>query len=117
MNLILDEDIERQIVEKLRKNGHHILSIAEIDPGTTDEKILEKANEQKAILMTEDKDFGEMVFRQKKVSRGVILLRLEGLSNDKKAEMMSQILKEREKELAEAFTVITPGVIRIRKSK
>lgn len=103
MNLLADEDVEQQIVQKLREEGHQVLYITESNPGITDEKVLEKSNEEKALLITADKDFGEIVYRQKKVSSGVILLRLEGLSNEKKSEIVAQVIKKREQEFREAL--------------
>lgn len=65
MNLMTDECIDQQIVDHLRGEGHEVLYVAEINPSISDEIILERANEKNALLLTADKDFGELVFRQK----------------------------------------------------
>ena len=64
--------------------------------------------------MTADKDFGELVFRQQQVNAGVLLIRLAGLSKDIKAELVSDALRGHSDELLGAFSVLSPGMIRIR---
>lgn len=66
MNLLADESVDRQIVERLRQDGHEVLYAAEMEPGIPDDVVLERANEISAWLMTADKDFGELVFRDKR---------------------------------------------------
>ncbi len=81
MNLLADEGVERQVVERLRRDGHTVLYVAEMEPGITDDQVLERANAAAAILLTADKDFGEFVFREGQLSSGgVVLVRLAGLS-------------------------------------
>jgi predicted nuclease of predicted toxin-antitoxin system len=114
VNLLADENIDQQIVERLRQEGHSVLYVAEMEPGISDDAVLERANEQSALLVTADKDFGELVFRQGLVHSGVVLLRLAGLSPDARAGIVADVLREHEAELAGAFSVISPGTVRIR---
>jgi len=114
MNLLADESVDRQIVELLRHDGHNVIYVAELEPGISDETVLLRANEQGALLRTADKDFGELVFRQKLIHHGVVLIRLSGLSNQTKTEIVAEVLRERGAILAKAFSVISPGMIRIR---
>lgn len=86
MNLVCDEGIERQIVDALRAAGHTVWYVAEMRPGISDDEVLEKAAAEEATVVTNDKDFGELVFRQGRAHHGVVLLRLHGLDADKKAE-------------------------------
>jgi predicted nuclease of predicted toxin-antitoxin system len=115
MNFLADESIDRPIVERLRNENHHVEYVVEIGPGISDERVLEIANQTKAILVTSDKDFGEMVFYQKRVTQGVVLIRLAGMSPASKAVGVAEALKEHANELIQAFTVIVPGAIRIRR--
>jgi len=116
MNLLADEGVERQIVERLRQDGHTVLYIAEMEPSTPDELVLERANEITALLVAADKDFGELVFRERRLSSGgVVLLRLAGLSAERKAEMVSEVFAARGSEFTHAFSVISPGKVRIRR--
>jgi predicted nuclease of predicted toxin-antitoxin system len=62
MNLVADEGIDCVIVERLRQDGHQVWYVAEMAPSISDEAVLAIANREAALLLTADKDFGEMVF-------------------------------------------------------
>lgn len=115
MNLLADESIDRQIVERLRQEGHDVLAIAELSPSIADEEVLRLANSRNALLATADKDFGELVFRQRHVHTGVVLVRLAGLPVAVKADTVARVLREHAAELIGAFSVISAGVVRIRR--
>jgi predicted nuclease of predicted toxin-antitoxin system len=115
MKWVADESVDRPIVERLRADGHEVWYVAEAQPGIPDQDVLRHANEQGATLLTADKDFGELVFRRRLISNGVLLLRLAGLSNDTKAEIVSGIVRQHASELPACFTVAAPGLLRIRK--
>ena len=115
MNLLADESVDRQIVERLRQDGHDVLYIAEVEPSISDNIVFDRANEKAALLVTGDKDFGEIVFRDNRLSSGgVVLLRLVGLSAEKKAEIVSDAFREYGAEFANHFSVVAPGKVRIR---
>jgi predicted nuclease of predicted toxin-antitoxin system len=65
--------------------------------------------------LTHDKDFGELVFRQNLANSGVVLLRLHGLSQDSKTHVVLTALEDYGEQMAKAFTVISPGILRIRR--
>lgn len=115
MRLVADESVDRQIVEQLRLDGYNVLCIAELESGISDEEVLARANEAKGPLLTTDKDFGELVFRQKLVHHGVVLLRLTGISSSAKRSAVSVAFREHSLGLVKAFTVVLPGLVRIRK--
>lgn len=117
MRLVADESIDAPIVERLRQGGHEVLFIAELDPGLEDEAVLALANDRDALLLTADKDFGELVFRLGKVTTGVILLRVAGLKPRRKAEIVEACVAKHGEELPRTFTVIAPGGVRIRPSQ
>jgi len=114
VNFVADESLDRQIVERLRREGHTVSYIAEMEPGVVDETVLHLANREQALLLTADKDFGELVFRQRRLTTGVVLLRLAGLAADRKASLVARAVAEHSRRFVGAFTVITPGRIRIR---
>lgn len=115
MKFLADENIDKLIVEHLRKVGYKVLYVLEMSPSISDDEIIQLANEEKALLLTADKDFGELVFRQRKFTYGVILIRLFGLSSQQKASIVSVVIQEHLNELAMNFTVITRDNVRIRK--
>ena len=86
MSFVADESVDQQIVERLRTEGHDVWYIAEATPGASDEDVLTLAKRNGAILLTADKDFGEMVFRQRQITGGVVFIRLGGLSQKNGAE-------------------------------
>ncbi len=114
MNFLADENVDRQIVERLRLMGHNVQYVAETDAGISDDEVLDLANEKNALLLTADKDFGELVFRQRRITSGVVLIRLAGLSPTVKAEIVASTIKKHGTELKNSFSVVTPGAIRIR---
>ena len=115
MKVLADEGVDRPIVERLRQSGHQIWYVAEMEPGIADEVVLGLANQEEAVLLTADKDFGELVFRQERMTKGVILIRLAGISPVRKAGIVVSALAAHGGEMEEAFTVITPGAVRIRR--
>ena len=116
MNLVADESVGKSIVDKLRHNGYNVLYIAEFAPSIDDETVLYQANQNRALLLTEDKDFGELVFRQGQIHMGVVLIRLAGLSPDAKAKSILTVLANHGNEMLKAFSVISPGRVRIRQN-
>lgn len=115
MNLLADESVDRPIVEQLRLDGYSVISVAELSPNISDNEVLDQANKAEALLVTADKDFGELVFRQGLIHNGVVLLRLSGLTTDGKTKSVSEVFRDHVAELPGAFTVVSPGMVRIRR--
>lgn len=115
MRRVADESVDRQIVDRLRVDGHRVCSVTEMEPGISDEVVLDLASREEAPLLTADKDFGELVFRQGRATSGVVLVRLFGLPPARKSEIVSAVIREHGTELPTAFTVIAPGLTRIRR--
>lgn len=86
----------------------------ELKPGITDEEILKMAVDMEAILLTEDKDFGELTFRLRKKNKGIVLTRMSGLPIEDKINKLKEVLKKHFEELKDRFTVITSKKVRIR---
>jgi predicted nuclease of predicted toxin-antitoxin system len=61
VNLIANEGVDRPVVERLRLDGHDVVYVAELSPSVTDEEVLQEANARGAVLLTADKDFGDLV--------------------------------------------------------
>jgi predicted nuclease of predicted toxin-antitoxin system len=115
MNLLADENIHRDIVADLRADGHDVISISEEHPSVRDETVLDIANRNNAILITSDKDFGELTYRQSLIHQGVILVRLPGLATSEKSGIIRNLIAAHGDELVKSFTVVAPNQIRIRK--
>jgi predicted nuclease of predicted toxin-antitoxin system len=109
--------VEYQVVERLREDGHEVLYVAEMEPGISDVVVLDRANREEAPLLTTDRDFGELVFRQGRLHPGVVLIRLSGLSTQGKADIVSAAISEHASEyLAGSFAVVTPSTVRFRRN-
>ena len=107
MKILADEGVDGPIVDCLRREGHEVLYVAELDPGIDDGTILDLARREGALLVTFDKDFGEMIF---------LLLRLAGLSPQTKSDLVAGALADHAEELTGAFSVLAPGQLRLRRS-
>lgn len=115
MKFVADESVDFPIVERLRQDGHSVWAVVEMDAGIADDLVLDHANQQNAVLLTADKDFGELVFRLKRLNLGVVLVRLAGLPPKRKAEIVARVIADKGEELKEAFSVITANALRIRR--
>ena len=118
MNFLADESVDRQIVDRLRERGHSVIYIAEIEPSIEDDEVFDRANALGALLVTADKDFGEIVFRDRRlISGGVILIRLAVLSPIKKADIVSVTIDKNVSNIEGHFSVISPGKFRSRRDQ
>lgn len=107
MKFLIDEDISPKIATFLKHLGYSATHIREIQISLEDYQILEIATARGYIVITEDKDFGELVFRQGKPHNGVVFLRLEDqtLVNTKRA--VSWLLSKFKNRLENDFTTVT----------
>jgi predicted nuclease of predicted toxin-antitoxin system len=72
LKIVADESVEGPTVSALRAAGHQVLFIAETSPGIEDAEVLGIARPEKALLLTADKDFGELVFRNRETHSGIL---------------------------------------------
>ncbi|MCS7266045.1 MAG: DUF5615 family PIN-like protein [Armatimonadetes bacterium] len=116
MRFLADESVERKVGERLKEEGFEVLFVADIATGLPDEAVLALALQQDAVLITADKDFGELIFRRQLPHKGVLLLRLSSeMSSERKAEIVCQMVKRHSAELWGAFVVVSELGIRFRK--
>lgn len=112
--IIADESVDFAIVELLRNAGFDIRAIAEEHPGWSDERVLEFAFREKAFLMTEGKDFGELTYRLKKPNHGILLIRMIHLKGEVKAPLVLEVIREYGDRLLNCFSVLDEGKLRIK---
>ena len=113
MKLLLDENAPRTIVEVLKNCGYDLLWIKEYRRGMTDEEIVRLSMSENRIILTFDKDFGELVYRLKMNTPGVILARIA--NNQICKEKTLALLKRHSDKLRGYFTVLTENRIRRRR--
>jgi len=116
MKLLLDQDVYAAIARFLLDLGHDVVLVASIGLSRAqDQEILRVAQAQNRILVTRDRDFGNLVF-VRELGAGVIYLRILPLTqNVVHAELERVLSSHPETELAQAFVVIEPGGHRIRR--
>lgn len=115
MELLADENLDRRIVAALREAGYSIFSVYEDHRGISDPQVIDLANEQNRVIVTEDKDFGELTYRLKVVNRGIVLIRLSGLTIEDKVNTVLMVFEQFGEELYGSFTVVKADRVRIRK--
>ena len=114
MQFMVDESTGAAAVEYLRSVGHDVLAVAETMPQADDQDILARAASERRIVVTNDKDFGELVFRSDRVHHGVVLLRLRDESSTNRVHAVRAVLEQCAGRLAGHFTVATEESVRIR---
>jgi predicted nuclease of predicted toxin-antitoxin system len=115
VKLVADESVEGPTVYALRAAAHEVLFVAEISPGIADSAVLEIARREDALLLTADKDFGELVFRSREPHRGVLLIRPLERSPEQNAANTLAALNQFGTELLNNFCALAQDVLRIRK--
>lgn len=113
MNFVADESCAGPVIRALREAGHDVLAIAEVARGTADELVLERALQEDRVLITEDRDFGELVYARGHSSAGVILVRIPSRARRAKPSIVLEVVTKLGPRLREAFTVIEAGRVRI----
>ena len=115
LSLLADENIDQRLVSSLRLAGIFVYSVAESSPGITDEEVMTLSENLSAMILTDDKDFGEIVFRKQRSCRGIVLLRLTGVDYSRKADHVIQVIDRYGSEMIGKFVVITAERVRMRK--
>ena len=109
MRFLADEGVDAAIVSAIRSDGHDVRWMAEELEGSTDDVVLDTAVTDARILITEDKDFGELVFRQRLHHHGIVLVRVDGIANDRKGRIVAQAVSEYQAHLAGATALAASG--------
>jgi predicted nuclease of predicted toxin-antitoxin system len=114
LKLIVDVGVGIAVENLLRKSGHEVLAVRHIDPALPDGEILSRALQESRLLITMDKDFGEMVYRRGLKHTGVLLLRLDDATGEEKAAIVREIFEQHADALSRRFSVYQSGRLRLR---
>jgi len=115
LKFLIDVGVGKKVESIFAKFGYDIKSVRDIDPRLTDEEILRIAVSENRMVVTMDKDFGELVYNSGLPHRGVLLLRLEDTKGDEKVKIIEDILAKYSDKLADNFCVYQQGKFRIRR--
>lgn len=113
LRFLADESCDHAVVRALRADGHDIASAAEEGKRSVDAELIVRAHAEQRLLLTEDKDFGWLVFASQRDSAGVILIRYPGGLRRGLVDAVVSLVRQRGPELSACFAVVEPGCVRI----
>jgi len=112
----VDVCVGKAVEDWLVANAYDALTVREIDPRMSDADVLKLAVSEQRMVVTLDKDFGELVYHSGLSHAGVLLLRIEDASGKEKIDVLKRILATHEGKLLNNFCVYQDGKLRIRKT-
>ena len=115
MRLLADENCRRTLVEALRAAGHDVLWISEVARGADDDEIIEASIREQRVVITQDKDFGELAIRADRPLPGIVLLRFAAGDDRTMTEKLLRLLTAFEKEIDGRLVVLTERGQRLRR--
>jgi predicted nuclease of predicted toxin-antitoxin system len=115
VRFLADESCDAAVVRALLGAGHDVSSVSDTMRGAADRSVLDTALRERRVLLTEDKDFGELVFAARAPTIGVVLLRYPSTARERLSWKVVDFVSTWHAELAGAFVVIGPARTRIRR--
>ena len=112
MRFLVDECTGPAVARWLRGLGYEVFSVYEEGRGMADEEVIRKASEEGWVLVTNDKDFGEKVYRERHPHKGVVLLRLRDERARVKIRVLEWLLEQYGEEIEGRFVVVTERGVR-----
>jgi predicted nuclease of predicted toxin-antitoxin system len=110
---LADESCDFAIVRALRAEGYDVLAVSEVTQRSDDRALIDQAYREKRVLLTEDKDFGRLVYASHADSAGVILIRFPGNARRTLVQAVTELVRDQSDGLLGAFVVVQPGHVRI----
>jgi predicted nuclease of predicted toxin-antitoxin system len=113
VRFLADESCDASVVRALRAAGHDVKAVIETARGATDRAVLALALIERRLLLTRDKDFGELVFAARAPASGVLLLRYPPSARSSLAKAVLEAVTVRPLDLTGSFVVIGPAGVRV----
>ena len=114
MRFLIDENISPLIADALRAAGHDVTAAVLVCPGAPDSQVVRLAIDDARMIISEDKDFGELAFRDGLHPLGLVRLVLQGQTPAEKATRILQVLQTESTAIAGAILVVEPSRTRRR---
>jgi predicted nuclease of predicted toxin-antitoxin system len=114
LRLLIDHNVGRGIARALSRAGYDTLFVGDVDPDLSDAAILHWAVQEQRLVITQDHDFGALVFHSGQPHAGVLLVRMPASSRDERLRVVLWILEQHGAALAGRFSVFESGRLRIR---
>ncbi len=112
MRFLVDESAGPGLSRWLLDHGHDVYSIYDEARGSPDDLVIQTAFEENWIIVTSDKDFGELVYRRRRPHKGVVLLRLDDLRLQARIAVMQRLLDQFADRLEGGFVVVSEQRVR-----
>ncbi len=115
MKFIIDESSGKAIAQFLISQGYDVIYVGDFMEQALDEEVLKYATAENRILVTNDKDFGELVYKKYKKVAGLILIRSKDESPSRRIQLIKYLLDQHLHQIEGSFIVVTEKVVRIRR--
>jgi predicted nuclease of predicted toxin-antitoxin system len=116
MSIVADESVDFGIIKGIRQKGFQVLSITEDFSGIKDQEVLNIAVKNNSLLLTEDKDFGELTYRLRLEHKGILLIRLSDLPRNERIRLVIETMELHSDTLENNFSVLSNRGLRIKTS-
>jgi predicted nuclease of predicted toxin-antitoxin system len=113
VRFLADESCDFSVVRALRAAGHDVRAVTESASGADDATVMDLALREERILLTEDKDFGQLVYAYSRQSSGIIFIRYPAGNRKSLPTSVVNLVSDTRTEFAGSFVVISPGRVRI----
>ena len=117
LKFLVDESSGKKLFIFLLDKGFDVKFVTEIMPQASDKDVLQFAEKEDRVLITNDKDFGELIFRLGRPSSGIVFLRLKKDSPQNRQKYVDNIIGHYGSQLRNNFIVVTDNQVRVRKAK
>jgi predicted nuclease of predicted toxin-antitoxin system len=114
LKFLVDIGVGKKVEKWLEENGYDVKAVRNINPKAKDSEILNLAIAEGRMVITMDKDFGELVYNSGEMHSGVLILRLEDADGEQKAHIVKQVLNEFAGRIQGKFCVFQDNRLRIR---
>lgn len=114
MRFLADECCDAGMVAALRAVGHDVRYVAETDRGADDQTVMALAAKENRIVLTEDKDFGELAVRRQWPTAGLIMIRMDPVQRERKALRVRALIERFGDRLAGHYAVVEDDRFRLR---
>lgn len=115
LRFLADESCDFAVVRSLRGAGYDVLAVSEVTTRSDDQQLINQTAAEGRILLTEDKDFGWLVYVSHEASAGVVLIRFPGNARSLLSRAILNLIEDHSHELTNSFVVVQPGYARIRR--
>jgi predicted nuclease of predicted toxin-antitoxin system len=114
LRLLIDHNVGRGVAAALHRSGYDVAFADDVDPHLSDVAILRWAVEEQRVIVTQDHDFGALVYRSGQPHAGVLLLRMPSSTRDERLQTLLWILENHASSLQGRFSVFENDRLRIR---